>query len=95
MREVQTELAARRQLAYTTVMTVMDRLEKRGAVTRRKRGRAFIYAPKVSREALRTAAVRELVTGFFDGSPEALREYVESLASEAPGQASAASSRNR
>jgi predicted transcriptional regulator len=70
------ELVKNRKLAYTTVMTLLDRLEKRGGVTRQKQGRAFIYEPKLTREALRQFAVKDLVDGFFDGSEEALLEYL-------------------
>jgi predicted transcriptional regulator len=70
------KVMVKRDLAYTTVMTVLDRLEKRGGVTRRKRGRSFIYAPKLSRETLRKLALKELVDGFFDGSEDALRQYL-------------------
>jgi len=38
--------------------------------------RSFIYAPKVSQEALRRFAVKELIDGFFDGSEEALSRYL-------------------
>ena len=58
-------------------VTVLDRLEKRGGVTRKKRGRSFIYAPKLSRETLRRYAVKELVDAFFDGSDEALLRFLQ------------------
>jgi BlaI family penicillinase repressor len=70
------KVMVKRDLAYTTVMTVLDRLEKRGGVTRRKSGRSFIYAPKLSRETLRKLALKELVDTFFDGSEDALRQYL-------------------
>jgi predicted transcriptional regulator len=77
VRDVREALAeADRPLAYTTVMTLLARLEKRGGVTRHKQGRAFVYEPKVSRQALRQCAVRELIDGYFDGSEEALIEYL-------------------
>src|SRR5258706_11463448 len=66
----------KRNLAYTTVMTVLDRLEKRGGGTRKKRGRAFIYAPQLSREALRKLAVKGLLAAFFDRSEDALMQYM-------------------
>jgi predicted transcriptional regulator len=72
------ELVKNRKLAYTTVMTVLDRLEKRGGVTRHKQGRAFIYQPKLTREALRQLAVKDLVDTFFEGSGQALLEYLRS-----------------
>ena len=41
-----------RQLAYTTVMTTLDRLYKKGLLERRKSDRAFIYSPRLSRQEL-------------------------------------------
>ena len=80
VRDVRQVLIGNRDLAYTTVMTVLDRLEKRGGVSRRKQGRSFMYVPKVSREAMRKYALRELVATFFDGSEESLRRYLEAQA---------------
>ncbi len=52
VRQVHAALAARRELAYTTVMTVLDRLAKKGLVHRERDGRAWTYRPATSREAL-------------------------------------------
>jgi predicted transcriptional regulator len=68
VRAVQEVVARSRPLAYTTIMTVLDRLVRKGKLTRRKVGRAFIYSPEASRDTMRHAAVRELLEGFFDGS---------------------------
>ena len=76
VKDVREVLTENRRLAYTTVMTVLDRLVRREAVGRRKTGRAFVYAPLKERDALRKIAVRELVDCFFDGSHEALLEYL-------------------
>jgi len=65
-----------RPLAYTTIMTVLDRLVRKGKLTRRKAGRSFLYAPAASRDAMRRAAIRELVEGFFDGSEEELLRFL-------------------
>lgn len=65
-----------RPLAYTTIMTVLDRLVRKGRLTRRKSGRAFVYAPQDTRDSLRRAAVRELLEGFFDGSEEELLAFL-------------------
>jgi predicted transcriptional regulator len=45
VREVHERLAAQRDLAYTTVMTVLDRLAKKGLATRYLEGRAWLYRP--------------------------------------------------
>ena len=61
VRDVQDALKAERPLAYTTLMTVMDRLHSKGWLTRTKEGRAFLYQPaatKVEHSAqLMTAAL--------------------------------------
>ena len=51
----------RSSAAYTTVMTTMDRLFKKGLLTRRKVGRAFVYSPTVTRQELEGAVATELV----------------------------------
>src|SRR5689334_4777348 len=76
VRSVQEIVGVERPLAYTTIMTVLDRLVRKGKVTRRKLGRSFSYAPSQSRDALRRAAVRELLDGYFDGSEEELVAFL-------------------
>jgi len=76
VRAVREIVSQTRPLAYTTIMTVLDRLVRKGKLTRRKVGRAFVYAPQMSRDAMRHAAVRELVEGFFDGSEAALAAFL-------------------
>ena len=48
VREVFEQLTTGRDLAYTTVMTVMDRLWRKGLLSRDLRGRAYQYIAKVS-----------------------------------------------
>jgi len=61
VRDVRDALTPKRPLAYTTVMTMLDRLARKQAVSRRKVGRSFVYTPLISREDIRQLAVRELV----------------------------------
>lgn len=77
VKDVRAALAANRNLAYTTVMTVLDRLARKGGVSRRKVGRSFIYAPVLSRDLLRRLAVKELVDSFFNGSQDELLAYLQ------------------
>jgi BlaI family transcriptional regulator, penicillinase repressor len=74
--DVRKAVSNERILAYTTVMTLLGRLEKRGCVTRRKPGRSYIYRPKISRDKLREHAVKQLLDGFFDSSLDALLRYL-------------------
>lgn len=75
--DVQACLLPLRPLAYTTVLTLLDRLSRKGAVTRVKRGKAYVYAPSLSFEFSRQQALAELIQSYFDGSRERLVEYLE------------------
>ena len=77
VREVQGDLAPERQLAYTTVMTVMDRLFKKGLAERRKKSRAHIYTPEITEKVARDEALEALLQGFFGGSREKLRSSLQ------------------
>jgi len=87
VRDVQQVVAQSRQLAYTTIMTVLDRLVRKGKLERRKVGRAFVYKPQTSRDVMRRAAIRELVEGYFDGSEESLVAFLQGPAERAMGVA--------
>src|SRR5262245_25921425 len=54
-------------LAYTTVMTTLDRLYKKGALQRRKHGRAYLYETRRSREEMETSAARGMLLGLLGG----------------------------
>jgi predicted transcriptional regulator len=56
------ESLADRALAYTTVMTVMDRLARKEYVEQRREGRAYRYRPRVSRAGLTAELMRETLT---------------------------------
>jgi predicted transcriptional regulator len=77
VKAVQRIVAESRPLAYTTIMTVLDRLVRKGMLARRKVGRSYAYAPQATRDAARRAAVRELVDGYFDGSEEELMQFLQ------------------
>jgi predicted transcriptional regulator len=74
--DIRTRLLPERALAYTTVTTVMDYLSKKDLVAREKRGRAFVYRPRVSEETARQHAVGRLTRNFFESSRERLRDYL-------------------
>jgi predicted transcriptional regulator len=76
VRDVQDAMQPNRQLAYTTVMTVMDRLARRGCVRRHKAGRSFVYIPVLTQEQVRRLAVNDLVDSLFDGSEKALQDFL-------------------
>lgn len=82
--QVREAVADTKPLAYTTVMTILDRLARKSAVSRRKVGRAFVYAPSISRETMRRLALNEFVDRFFDGSEKQLAEFLRTPAPEEP-----------
>jgi predicted transcriptional regulator len=59
-----------RRLAYTTVMTTLDRLYKKGFLERAKTDRAFLYGPKLSREEWNRRRAGEMMSGFLAGPEE-------------------------
>lgn len=66
VRDVVDELGG--NLAYTTVMTTLDRLYKKGYLNRSKESRAFIYTAKMSQEQLHIGLAGDVITGLFDGA---------------------------
>ncbi|WP_338600573.1 BlaI/MecI/CopY family transcriptional regulator [Saccharopolyspora sp. SCSIO 74807] len=92
VREVQQRLNASRELAYNTVLTVLDALFKKNLVQRRLVGRAFVYRPSDSREAHtaevmahaldnggdRSAALLHFVGKITDADLAALRQLLDS-----------------
>ena len=70
VQHVQKNLA--KDLAYTTVQTVLNVLHRKGKVRRRLRGKAFDYSPVVGKETVLRQAVRDLVERMFGGSSEEL-----------------------
>jgi len=77
-RQVHEELSTTRELAYTTVMTILVRLSKKGLLEREPAGRAFAYRPRVSREQRAAARMNDALTSARDSSL-ALTHFVESL----------------
>jgi predicted transcriptional regulator len=65
VKEVQAALA--RPVAYTTVMTTLDRLFKKGFVGRTRSGRAFVYEALRTREQTEAALAQGIMAGLFAG----------------------------
>ena len=74
-----------RKLAYTTVMTTLDRLFKKGLLDRQKSERAFLYTPRVSHDEWERQRAGDLVAGMLAGSQPS-RELLLSSLVDAVGQ---------
>ncbi len=59
-------------LAYTTVQTMLNRLAKKGKITRQLEGRAYLYSPAVTQAKATSHALRDLIDRIFGGSSEQL-----------------------
>lgn len=94
VRSVHDELISQRQIAYTTVMSTMDNLFRKGWLEREKVGLAYHYRPKMSREEHTAKLMRtvfesggdsDLILSFFldqigDGDSSKLRHAILKLA---------------
>lgn len=81
VRDVHACLAQDRDLAYTTVMTVLDRLAKKGLVVRNLDGRAWLYRPTNSRAVQIAAEMLELLGRL---NPDERREVLSRIVPAAP-----------
>src|SRR5947207_4246864 len=61
-----------RELAYTTVQTMLNVLHRKGRVKRQLKDRAYVYRPVFSREKAVTQAVGDVLDRFFGGSADSL-----------------------
>ena len=71
VRRVHELLSRDRDLAYTTVMTVLDRLAKKGVVTQQRADRAYRYAPAQTREEMTAALMLDALSAAPDGVRDA------------------------
>jgi predicted transcriptional regulator len=74
-----------RDLAHTTVATLLTRLEKRGVVAARREGRLLLYRPLVSEAQVKRSMVSSLIAQVFRGDPKALLAHLVSEREVAPG----------
>jgi predicted transcriptional regulator len=65
--------------AYTTLMTTLDRLHRKGVLTREKSGRAFVYRPRLSRAEFESARAADAFRFALEGSGGSLAPLVSSL----------------
>ncbi|GAB1691635.1 BlaI/MecI/CopY family transcriptional regulator [Krasilnikovia sp. M28-CT-15] len=82
VRQVHERLSRERDLAYTTVMTVLDRLAKKGVVRQQRADRAYRYLPAQSREEMTAALMMDALSATPDGEPRdaALAHFLGRLA---------------
>jgi predicted transcriptional regulator len=65
--QVREKLSRRKKLAYTTVLTAMQKLEKAGWLRHEAQGKSYIYLPARTREEAGAKSLRKFLKGVFDG----------------------------
>lgn len=78
-------LALDERMAYTTLMTTLDRLHKKGLLERRKDGRAFLYSPRLSPEQFTRGIAQDLIDGLLargEGGAEPILACIVDAVSE-------------
>jgi predicted transcriptional regulator len=67
------------EFAYTTIMTTLDRLFKKGYLGREMHGRAFVYAPQVTQDEMRMGILGDVITGLLDSATRSVEPVLASI----------------
>ena len=76
VQQVYDALPATRKVTYVTVATLLRRLEEKGYLKHRVRGKAFIYTPAVKKEDVINRTIGDLVQRLFGGNPVPLMQHL-------------------
>ena len=74
--QVRDQLAAEKELAYTTILSVLQKLEKAGWLKHRSDGRTYTYLPRRSRSDAERTALRQFTERAFGGDPLVLFQHL-------------------
>jgi len=89
VRSVQEAIRPGRKLAYTTVMTIMDRLYHKGFLKRTLNARTHYYEPAINYTTVRDEAIENLIKSFF-GSKENLQDFLNGVRIAPPARSNGA-----
>jgi predicted transcriptional regulator len=67
------------EFAYTTIMTTLDRLFKKGYLERELNGRAFIYSPRVTQEEMQIGILGDVIAGLLDSATRPVEPILASI----------------
>ena len=76
VQQVCDNLPRERDIAYATVQTLLRRLEKKGYLKHRAKGKAHVFYPAAKREAVITRSVNDFLGRLFGGDPIPLMHYL-------------------
>jgi predicted transcriptional regulator len=84
VRQVWERVDPERGLAYTTVMTVLEKMFRKGVMSRRKKGKAYLYSPCLGRDQALQGILDHLCSAYFHGSYSELAGFVNRHAPGSP-----------
>src|SRR5262245_28047003 len=84
--DVEERLRRKREIARTTVLTTLDRMYRKGYLTREKRGKAFIYSPRYDREQFERELAQEVLGALLGGIGEPVLSTFVELVSKDDGK---------
>ena len=64
-------------IAYTTAMTLLDKMSRKGSLSRVKKGKAYYYRPRVRRTGVLSFMIQKFTDQYFDGEKEKLTAFVQ------------------
>ena len=76
VQQVRDQLPADRKLAYNTVQTLLNRLERKGYLKHRVEGRSHIYLPSVKQKVVIKTTVSDFLSRLFNGDPKPLVQFL-------------------
>lgn len=76
VQEIREQLPAERTLAYNTVQTLLCRLEQKGYLKHRDKGRAHVFSPQAEPEEVIKTTVRDFLGRLFGGDPKPLVQFL-------------------
>ena len=74
--DVRAQLDKRKELAYTTILTTLQKLEKAGLLSHRSEGKSYIYLPTRSREQAGAGSVKRFLKQVFEGDAVAMFQHL-------------------
>ncbi|MEW6456708.1 MAG: BlaI/MecI/CopY family transcriptional regulator [Acidobacteriota bacterium] len=79
-REIYQKISKNKEIAYTTVLTVLDRMVKKGIVDRKKVDNIYLYYPSMKKEEFERFVTSNIIKGIFDIAPsQAISTFADIL----------------
>lgn len=83
--DVEERLRSKRDIAHTTVLTTLDRMHRKGYLTRDKQAKAFVYSPRYTRNEFERMMAQEVLGALMGHSAETTLSTFVDLISDDPG----------